>query len=267
MKNYFGYILVILLAMFGCSQSNKQVNSPETSLERIVTLDDKLLAGLHQVIVSQTPDIVFNRDLNYSAYPLSEVLIKAFPDWKELLAQDAVLIMRATGGYAPQMAFSDGFSGRAFIATNIEGRPTDQPYDCWQEGGEEHCDLGYYFIWTDGNYPERPQPWGTYELEVVQFEDVYGKIIPQTKDEVVLSGFETYQKYCLECHRINDLGGSKGTEHAQRPAPLQLETLKFFIFEYRKNNPSTYMPDFSEILKEKDANELMAYIDFMSKSP
>ena len=255
-------VALALVVLLSCQTSEQQATPTSTS-NAIVPLNDTLFQNLHKVQVSQEPDAVFKRDIIYDAYPLSAVLIEAFPNWKSLINEDAVLLMRATGGYEPQMAFSDGFSGRAFVATNIYGRPADDPYDCWEEGGEEHCDLGYYFIWTDGFYPERPQPWGTYELEVVSFEEIYAKVIPETDHKPILQGFESYRKYCLECHRINDLGGSKGTEHVQRSAKLDQKTLDFFLFEYRKSNPATYMPDFSEILTTEQAAEILAYLDFM----
>jgi len=255
-----------LLVVFSCSGFMSEKDNIVDKEKRLVSLNKELLKGLHKVVVVQAPDPVYKRNVAYEAYPLSEVLTKAYPDWKELIANDAMLIMRATGDYTPMMSFSDGFSGRAYLATNIAGRSKDNPYDCWTEGGEEHCDLGYFLIWTDGFYPERPQPWGTYEMEVVQFEEVYADAIPNTDDEKVNAGFNLYRKYCIECHRVNDAGGSKATEHVARDIPLQQNTLEFFLFQFRKNNPSTYMPDFSDILTKNDAEKIMAYIDYMSRN-
>ncbi len=260
------YWVKMTLPFFTClllSCDQKQQEESLTISNPIVQLNDDLFEGMNKVVVHQSPDAVYKKDVSYEAFPLSEVLIKAYPEWKELLQQDAVLIMRAIGGYVPQMPFSDGFSGRVYVATNIEGRGSDQAYDCWDEGGEEHCDLGYFLIWTDGFYPERPQPWGTYEFEVIPFETAYGDAIPQSSEMNVIAGFNKYRKYCIECHQINFVGGNKATEHIARKIPLEQNLLDHFLFNFRKLDPTTYMPDFNGILTPGDSKEIMAYIDHM----
>lgn len=231
---------------------------------RVVSLDAGLFEDLHTVIVAQHPDVVYGRNVDYEAYPLAELLAVAFPDWKRLLAEDAVLILRASGGYEPIMLFSDAFQGKAYVAVRIAGRDDEEPYDCWTEGGEEHCDLGYFLIWTDGFYPDRPQPWGTYELEVVRFENAFGDTIPLTDDERVQEGYALYKQYCIECHRINGQGGGKATDHVIRGGPVTPELLEFFLTSYRKANPASYMPDFSEVLSAGDIEALYRYLSHMS---
>ncbi|MEO1203944.1 MAG: cytochrome c [Pseudomonadota bacterium] len=233
---------------------------------QVVTLDDALFAGLQPVTVAQTPDVVYSKDVRYTAYPLAQVLVEAYPDWKRLIERDAVLIMRASGGYEPFMLFSEAFAGRAFVAVSLAGRMPDDPYDCWTEGGEQHCDLGYFVIWTDGLYPDRPQPWGTYELEVVRYEDAFGDTIPVSDDAAVHAGYTLYKQYCIECHRINFQGGRKATDHVVRGAPLTRELLDFFVRDYRKANPATYMPDFGEVLSAEQVDALYRYIRHMSEN-
>ena len=244
------------------SAAGGQASSPAAN--RIVVLEPGLFSDLHTVVVSQHPDVVYGRDVDYEAYPLAELLVAAFPDWKRLLADDAVLILRASGGYEPIMLFSDAFQGKAYMAVRIAGRGGGDPYDCWTEGGEEHCDLGYFLIWTDGLYPDRPQPWGTYELEVVRFEDAFGDTIPLTDDIRVQQGYVAYKQYCIECHRINFQGGGKATDHVIRSGPISLEVLEFFLTSYRKTNPASYMPDFSDVLSPGDIDALYRYITHMS---
>ena len=258
------YISIFLLFCVSCTDS-PQLEASKI-LNSVVKLERPLFDGISKVIVRQNPDAVYHRDVSYEAYPLSEVLIKAYPDWKQLLQQDAVLVMRAVGGYEPQMPFSDAFSGRVYLATNMLGRGPEQPYDCWMEGGEEHCDLGYFVIWTDGFYPERPQPWGTFEFEVVMFEEAFGDAIPNTDAPLVLEGFAKYRQYCLECHQINFVGGNKATEHVARPISLDQKALNYYLFNYRKHNSMTYMPDFNDKLSLDDAEEIMAYLDHMQQN-
>lgn len=254
--------LPFFVFLIACTSPEEETISWDT---KTVQLEEGFLDGLHKIVVKQTEDVVFKKEVDYEAYPLSEVLIKAFPGWKDLLAADAMLVMRASGGYAPQMPFSEGFSGRVFLATNIAGRGEENPYDCWMEGGKEHCDLGYFIIWTDGYYPERPQPWGTYELEVVQFEKAYADAIPHSEATAIAGGFELYRKYCIECHRVNFVGGSMGTEHVVREFPLDQEVLDNFVFQFRKNNPATFMPDFNDILTKTDTESILAYLDHMNQ--
>ena len=256
-------IFVILFLFFGLSCTSPEEEPSPLKEKRVIQLSDPLFEGLHQVVVRQSKDAVYKKSVEYEAYPFNEVLIKAFPDWKDLLSEDAQLILRAVGDYAPVMSFADGFSGRAFLATKIAGRTREKPYDCWTEGGNEHCDLGYFLIWTDGIYPDRPQPWGTFELEVVQFEEIYKDAIPNVDASRVAAGFKLYRKYCIECHQVNFTGGGKATEHVVRPVALDQNTLNFFLFQYRNANPVTYMPDFNGILTEDEAEQIFAYLDHM----
>ena len=256
--------IVLCAILHSCSK--QQVTVPVTAnYPSVVPLTDSLFQGMKQVVVSQEEDVVFKRPMQYQAYAFNEVLIRAFPNWKELLQEDAVLIMRAPGDYAPQMPFSDAFSGRVYLASQKVGGTEEQPYDCWEEGGEEHCDLGYFVIWTDGYYPDRPQPWGTYELEVVDFTSAYAAAIPNTNEQLVQEGFTTYRQYCLECHRVNFAGGIKATEHVVRKVPLERPLLEHFLFRFRKYDATTYMPDYNGILDSVDVDRIFAYVDFMSR--
>lgn len=231
--------------------------------ERVVAFDERLFDGLGTVVVSQSPDIVYGRDVDYEAWPLAQVAARAFPDWKQLLAGDAVLILRAHGGYEPLMMFSDAFTGSAFVTRRIAGRTAGSPYDCWIEGGSKHCDLGYFLVWTDGFYPDRPQPWGITEIELVDFAAAFGNTVPRSDDSQVLAGFEAWKHYCIECHRVNFEGGSKATDHVVRGGPLTRELLAFFVRDYRRANPASWMPDFSNILGERDIDALYRYLSHM----
>jgi cytochrome c2 len=252
-----------LFTLVACTSNLDKTGESVSS--RIVTLNEELFEGLHKVHVTQTPDLIYKRDVDYDAYPLSEVLIKAFPNWKSHVANNAMLIMRSSEGQTPVMAFSEGFSGRAFLATNFVGRGADKPYDCWKEGSIEYCDLGYFMIWTDGLFPERPQPRSTTELEVVQFEEAFKSVIPDTESEQVHAGFSLYRKYCIECHRVNFLGGTLATEHVARTVPVGKKLLDYYLFQFRDSLPSTYMPDFNGILDNRDADGIAAYLDYMNK--
>jgi len=230
---------------------------------RVAALDDALLDGLQTVVVSQSPDTVYGHDVDYEAWPMARIVTHAFPDWKRLVARDAVLILRSHGGYEPLMMFGEALTGEAYVTRRIAGRSADAPYDCWTEGGSEHCDLGRFLVWTDGRYPERPQPWGLRELVVVDFVDAFGLAIPDSEDREVQQGFDLYKQYCIECHRVNFQGGRKATDHVVRDMKVSREALAFFVHQYRRVNPATYMPDYGEILDARDIDRLHAYLEHM----
>jgi len=230
----------------------------------VVSLTEEVFAALHPVVVHQAADAVYSTSIDYSAYPLAELLANVYPDWKRLIDDEAVLVFRASGDYEPFMLFSEAFVGTAYVATRIAGRGTEAPYDCWTEGGEEHCDLGYFLIWTDGNYPDKPQPWGIREIAVARFESAYGDTMPRTDDPQVQAGYAAYKQYCIECHRINFQGGGKATDHVVRGGPVTLDLLEFFLHRYRKLNPASYMPDFSGVLDSDETAAIYRYISHMS---
>ena len=252
-------ILSLLVPPFAVSAADSAADG-----NNVVSLGHGALAELHPVIVNQANDAVYSRNVDYVAYSLAEVLAKFYPDWKRLINNEAVLVFRASGDYEPFMLFSEAFLGTAYLATQIAGRSAERPYDCWTEGGEEHCDLGYFLIWTDGNYPDKPQPWGVHELEVVRFESAYGETIPRTPDPEVQAGYAAYKQYCIECHRVNFQGGGKATDHVIRGGPLTLESLRFFLHRYRQLNPASYMPDFSGVLSDHETAAIYRYIRHMS---
>jgi mono/diheme cytochrome c family protein len=252
-----------LLAVLALTAAGSVAVAGEAETGRVAALDDALLDGLQTVVVSQSPDTVYGHEVDYEAWPMARIVTLAYPDWKQLVARDAVLILRAHGGYEPLMMFSKALTGEAYVTRRIAGRSADAPYDCWTEGGSEHCDLGRFLVWTDGRYPERPQPWGLRELVVVDFVDAFGRAIPDSDDPQVREGFELYKQYCIECHRVNFQGGRKATDHVVRDVKVSRESLAFFVHQYRRVNPATYMPDYRGILDGGDIDRLHAYLAHM----
>ena len=62
----------------------------------VVSLTEEVFAGLHPVVVHQPADVVYSTSIDYSAYPLAELLAHVYPDWKRLIDNECSVSLGLT---------------------------------------------------------------------------------------------------------------------------------------------------------------------------
>ena len=257
---------MLVLILF-CREINTEVCADDlnSSMEHspVRTLSEDLFENLPVVRVWQERDILYNQPILYEAVPLDSLLKAAFPDIKDYAERDYTLVLRAKGGYEPIISLDAAMSGKAFVVRSIVGLDTEEGYPCWREAGQINCNPEYFVIWTDGYYPERPQPWGLFEVQLMPAQFLSQAIAPKDNSPEVSRGYTTYLKYCIECHNIGGVGGGVATDHAVRNRPVDRNLLRFFLFEFAERSPETSMPDFSGVLEQQDVSELQKYLKHM----
>lgn len=227
------------------------------------SLSQELLESLPEARVWQENDILFGKPVQYEAVALTELLEAVFPDIHKYVALDYFLVLRAKGGYEPIVSLREAMSGRAFVTKAIAGLSAEAPLPCWEEAGQTNCNPHYFLIWSDGYYPDRPQPWGLTALELLPSDYLSQALAPRSDSLSISNGHGIYLQYCIECHSIKGVGGGVATDHVARDRPIATDTLRFFLFEFAKRDSEARMPDFSGLLDQQDVTDLQRYLEHM----
>ncbi|MGH2096074.1 c-type cytochrome, partial [Enterococcus faecalis] len=81
------------------------------------------------------------------------------------------------------------------------------------------------------------------------------------------AGYQLFKSYCQTCHSINNIGGKMGPELNFAKSVTEywkIEDLKAFIQSTESNRNEVKMPNLN--LKAKDVEEIVKYLEYMSKN-
>lgn len=154
--------------------------SPRTKAQQIALLRVQALA--HAAItpatlaVSGRPmtftvpnDYLYHRDLRVTAYRLDDFLRARLPDLGALLARDAAVMLYCADGYAPIARLRDLVGAGGWIAASSPEVDADTrwPAVTYKDKPLPAGQIGYYLVWENHRYPEKPQPWGLVDVYVL----------------------------------------------------------------------------------------------------
>ncbi len=197
--------------------------------------------------------------IEYVGFPLEVVLSKVFgPAWGSV---DGDYEFRALDGYAsrvspnlikkyhPYLVFQR-MDGRAFKVQNVHQHQKD-------------ISLGpYYLVWDNIKHKELleegPYGWPYQINEIVISHGIPEALVPNKKDkDAFIKEIKLTQKYCLNCHQLNGLGGSKYPNDLSESAKKmgELEFIEW-VTSPDKVKENSAMPAINKRLPEKERHEI-----------
>jgi hypothetical protein len=196
--------------------------------------------------------------VRYRALPADELLTRWLGEgWK---AQDVAVVFFARDGYRSVIPASRLAKFRAFLAFGREDGAAFAVDNRQQH--EQGVALGpYYLIWDNLGSEEllRQGAYGwPYQVTRVELQSVADerRLLPPGASSEVMQGFEAAQEYCLTCHHIGGLGGTKVAEDlAQAACRWKPEDLKAWMIEPARSRPGTAMPPLNPMLPESERAE------------
>lgn len=202
---------------------------------------------------ASTPDDPLR--VRYRALPADDLLTRWFGEgWK---AQESVVVFFARDGYRSVIPASRFAKFRAFLAFGREDGAAFAVDNRQQH--EQGVALGpYYLIWDNLGSDEllRQGAYGwPYQVTRVELQSAVDerRLVPPGASSEVLQGFEATQAYCLTCHHLGGIGGTKvGEDLAQAACRWKPEDLKAWMIEPARSRPGTAMPPLNPKLSESE---------------
>lgn len=159
-------------------------------------------------------DPVENREKTFRAIPTNAVLDKVYgTDWHN----KEEMVAAALDGYESTISVSRFLKYNSFIAYEDVNRPQ---FVLVKASDAKLVELGpFWLVWDNINQPDL-KAWVSYgwpyQLGSISFaktaERFANSVPPKDSPENVRRGFEDAREFCMNCHKINGDGGSKGPE-------------------------------------------------------
>ena len=208
--------------------------------------------------------------IEYVGYPAVDVMARLFgKDWRE---QARTVELRALDGYVSRIDVARFLEETAFLAfaradgapftvDNLRQNQTDVPLGPW------------YLVWDNISNPAllaegaSNWPYQVHEVNLVSLSD--GALLPEGLAADLREGAQLAKQYCLQCHKVNGVGGEKFPGNLAaiarvRPEP---EFIRWVL------NPSsvrsnTTMPPLSDHLPEVERRGIAkALFDYLTGVP
>jgi len=183
--------------------------------------------------------------VTYVGIPLQKLMQHYFPDeWNDFRG---VILFSAIDGY---LAAVDADKVRSHDACLTYGRADEAPFtvDNVQQN-EQNIPLGpFYLVWDNLKDPELQRqgaygwPYQVERIALVSSAD-FERLLPADASPAARKGFEDWKTYCMNCHHIDNIGGTKN------PADLRdllhgktRDVLRAWITAPGSLRPGTPMP-------------------------
>lgn len=195
------------------------------------------------------------RRVRYRALPAIELLDRWFGEgWR---SQDGSVVFFARDGYRSVIPASRFARYQAYLAFGREDGAAFAVDNRQQH--EQGIALGpYYLIWDNLGAEDllRQGAYGwPYQVTRVELQSAADerRLVPPGASPEVLQGLEAAQEYCLTCHHIGGMGGTKFAEDlVQAACRWRPEDLKAWMGEPARLRPGTAMPPLNPLLNESE---------------
>ncbi len=218
----------------------------------------------------QDPNL--HRAASYEGYEISEVISLALP--KAGAVHDEIEFS-ALDGFKTSVDAELSQSPGGIIAIR-ELNKTSLP--SYHRANKTTSFAPYYVVWRQPHLQTGeavdakslpPYPYQLSVLSLIDFKSTHQKILPNTKNPQVMSGFKIFKTQCLQCHMINQQGGAIGPE-LNIPKNITEywndDVLKAFILNTADFRMNSKMPVFKDKLSTDDVQNVWLYLSHMKEN-
>lgn len=273
------FFLSIPIIYISCSQSSSsnadslRVAKPEPILLSstdsvsidLVELKEKGLLENTQVI-SLSKDPVYMKKKRYNAISLKEIL-ETYSSAKKQNAAETKVVFECEDGYKPEMSLEKLLTSKAYLALSDVDAPKDTEWEPLMNKGREIKMKPFYVIYEgiSGDDISYKWPYNLVKIHLAPLHENDAALMP--KSEAAMAGYELFKNRCQTCHSINKIGGKMGPE-LNSPKNVteywKTEDLKAFIQKPEAYRFEVKMPNLG--IKPKEAEEIVRYLEYMSKN-
>jgi mono/diheme cytochrome c family protein len=150
------------------------------------------------------------------------------------------------------------------LATAMDGAPLPPelgtPYAAWPNIDDPGLD-------TD----PRVRPWwwlaNVTTVDVIEWDKTYSRAlrVPSGAGDAARLGAATYGTYCVQCHKLRTVGGTRGPELTAVMKNYDLPSFTAYVGDPRSKNPKSTMPSF-RALGDRTIQNVAAYLKAVQES-
>ena len=203
----------------------------------------------------------------YVGIPLQKLLQHYFPDiWGDF---NGLILFSASDGY---LATIKAGKVRKHDAYLTYGRADAAPFtvDNVQQNEQNIPLEPFYLVWDNLKAPELQKegaygwPYQVVRISLVPSTD-FERLLPADASPAVQEGFEYWKTYCMNCHHIDNIGGTKNpTDLRYLLKDKNREVLRAWITCPDSLRPGTTMPPLNVDLDDRERHQVTERIlDFL----
>lgn len=143
---------------------------------------------------------------------------------------------------------------------------TGSPFTRFSQKTKKIIELSpYYLVWKldDLHFSQREKYSSIYKIQAIDFKTNLFKL--PFDNNHIMDGFNTYKRYCISCHKLNDVGGTISSDLMQSKYLNDMSGFINYVINPSKINPSSEMlpfPKFSnQFVKVKNIYQMLKLIE------
>jgi len=217
------------------------------------------------VIIANDP--VYHKRKKYNAVSAS-LLIKNEIDLTKIDTKNTKIVFECLDGYKPEMPLDLFLNANPYLAFHDVDAPKGTKWEPIFKNGTETNPDPFYIVYESVTEKDSLYKW-PYNLVRIYLEPLNKstKDLFPTNNVALENGYSLFKNYCIACHSINNIGGTKGPE-LNFPKSVteywkEKELVNYIV------NPASYrneakMPTLG--ISKIQSQEIVDYLKYMSEN-
>lgn len=193
-------------------QKAAPINSVQTEIKLdLLDLQKKKKLG-KETVVTISNDPVYHKQKRYNAVS-AVLLIKKEIDLTKIDSKNTKIVFECIDGYKPEMPLDLFFIANPFIAFKDFDAPKGSNWETIFKNGNEMNAAPFYIVYesVSGKDIQYKWPYNLIKIHLEPLNKATKELFP-IGNKKLESGYNLFKNQCLNCHAINDIGGTMGPE-------------------------------------------------------
>ena len=274
MKTVQIHILIssfFIFSFLSCNQKKEQkvetiaIAQAEIKLD-LLDLQKKNKLG-KDTVVTIANDPVYHKEKKYKAVSVS-FLIKNEIDLTKIDPKNTKIVFECIDGYKPEMPLELFLNANPYLAFEDIDAPKGSQWEPIIKNGNEMNAAPFYIVYPSVSEKDAQYKW-PYNLVKIYLEPLNQstKELFPTNNKALESGYTLFKNKCLNCHSINEIGGTMGPE-LNFPKSVTEYWKENELVDYIVN-PASFrnkvkMPTLG--ISKQQSQEIVDYLKYMSEN-
>ncbi|MCG9790918.1 c-type cytochrome [Flavobacterium algicola] len=269
--NFQLVILILIVCCLASCQHKKEAKQQVTDYEQnsinidLVALFETAKQG-KDTVITVVEDPVYHKMKKYKAVSALSILNNVERFSKIDIAKTKI-VFECKDGYKPEMPLQLFLTAQPFIAYEDLDATEGAKWETIIKNGNKMDAAPFYLVYPNASPKDSRYKW-PYNLIGIKLEPLSSldNVLYPKDDQKSIVGYKLFQKYCITCHAINDIGGTMGPELNYPKSVTEYwieDQLVKYIIDPTSFRHKVKMPKL-EITK-KESEEIVVYLKYMCR--
>lgn len=199
---YFSFKQSTVSMIPGIKMKTPSRSPPVFDLEKVLngTAKDKI-----KIISLKTDCPLYSGSRTYQGYSVEDILLHLGIN----ISKHEIIVFKSKDGFTSNIPSTLIQAEKPVLMFRDSTMPPGKNWETVYHPLNGMTDGGPFYLMWRKKMPENHYPFSVTHLSVASFQQVYGNIIPQTKDPQIQKGFEVFADNCGNCHTLVTASGKK----------------------------------------------------------